>query len=89
MSQESQMLLMWFAPLMALIGVGVWLLRGEGRTNANADAITSMGKRMDTLELTIKTLENAHGALALKLVEELGKIRESLARIEGRGNAGD
>lgn len=78
----------WFAPATALVGVIIWLIRGEGRTNAIEKAHAAAEKRVDTLELALKTVESAHGALSLKLVEELGKIRESLARIEERGNHG-
>lgn len=64
---------------MALAGIGglIWFARLEGEVRALKDVIVAQAQ-------TIRTLTDGHGQLQVKVAEELGRIRESLARIEGR-----
>lgn len=55
----------------------VWALRLEGRTNANEKANVETQKDVDTLRYK-------HESLDSKIVDQLGAVRESLARLEGR-----
>lgn len=62
----------------------IWGLRLEGAVKSQGKALEQMSKRCDTQDLTMHALESGHNALSLKVSEDLGKIRESLARIEGK-----
>ena len=63
--------------LLSILGFVVWLVRLEGRINANDNSITQAQKDVDTLRVK-------HEALDSEMMKELSRIRESLARIEGR-----
>jgi hypothetical protein len=65
------------ALFIAGLGALIWLIRLEGRVN-------QVERYVEVLNTAIKAVESSHNQLALKVVEDLGKIRESLARIEGR-----
>ena len=58
------------------VAVVVWLVRLEGKINA-ADK-SNLETQKDVDELRIK-----HEELDSKIIEQLSKIRESLARLEG------
>lgn len=58
------------------LGALIWLIRLEGRVN-------QVERYVEILNTAVKAVESSHNQLALKVVEDLGKIRESLARIEG------
>ena len=54
----------------------VWLIRLEGRTNA-------IEKASDETQNDLNDLRIRHEGLDTKIVEQLAKVRESLARLEG------
>lgn len=64
-----------------LAGAGVsgvvWLVRLEGKVKAQE-------KLIDTLSDSVALLREKHENLDSKIVGELTRIRESLARLEGR-----
>lgn len=62
---------------LAVIGTIIWLVRLEGRVNSNE-------KRCDAMDTAVKTVSEAHGTLQLQISNELGSIKESLARLEER-----
>lgn len=55
--------------VLSIVGVIVWLVRLEGKTNQT--------------EKRVEILQTKHDALDSKTVEQLAQVRESLARIEG------
>lgn len=63
--------------LAGLIGLVVWAVRLEGKINALEDDY-------DQLKTEHNSLRAEHNALNSSTLQELSKIRESLARIEGR-----
>lgn len=67
---------------LAVLGVVIWLVRLEGKVKSNEDANDRTQKDVDTLRVK-------HESLDSKIVEELGRIRESLARLEGRLSSED
>lgn len=70
--------LMKFWPAaVSLIGVIVWLVRLEGKIEANKTANQETQKDVDALRIEHNTLNH-------QTVKQLAEIRESLARIEGR-----
>lgn len=60
----------------SLAGV-VWFVRLEGK-------VKSLERENQLLSDTVKAVQTSHNDLALKLSEQLGSIKEALARIEGR-----
>lgn len=70
--------------LSAIAGI-VWLVRLEGRVNHADKRIEYMEKRNEVVEAKVEVLDG-------HVVEELSKLRESVARIEGylkKANEGD
>lgn len=61
------------------IATGIWLIRLEGK-------VLAASKETAMAALAIRALETSQNALAIRMVEELGKIRESLVRIEASHN---
>lgn len=66
----------YWSILVAMIGLVVWLVRLEGKTDNNEKYIERVEKQTDALEIK-------HEQLDSKLVQQLADVRESLARIEG------
>jgi hypothetical protein len=60
-----------------ILGFIVWLVRLEGRVNYQKTEGERTQKELDSLVIR-------HESLDCELVKELGRVRESLARIEGR-----
>lgn len=63
--------------LLGGIGFIVWLVRLEGKIEANKTANQETQKDVDALRIEHNTLNH-------QTVKQLAEIRESLARIEGR-----
>jgi hypothetical protein len=63
--------------VLSVIGFTVWLVRLEGKTHANEKANIETQKDVDTLR-------SKHESLDSKIIDQLGAVRESLARLEGR-----
>lgn len=61
----------------ALIGTIVWFVRLEGRIKSCEHTDSRIEKELDGLIVK-------HEALDSRVLEELSKVRESLARIEGQ-----
>jgi len=61
----------------ATVGLIIWLVRLEGKVN-------SIDQKADISQKQIDALQIKHDALDCKIVEKLGELSESLARIEGR-----
>lgn len=61
----------------AFVGLVVWSIRLEGKVKANEKANEQTQRDVDALR-------TKHEALDSKVIEELTRIREALARIEGR-----
>ncbi len=59
------------------IATMIWGLRHEGRTNANERAGIETQKDVDILRHKLESLDS-------KIIDQLGAVRESLARLEGR-----
>lgn len=66
------------------IGIIVWFIRLEGRVKALERENNLLQTTLSSAQAAQAALSEAHGALNLKLSEELGKFRECLARIEGK-----
>lgn len=66
-----------FAAGVTVVSAVVWLVRLEGKVKAQERLI-------DALENGIALLREKHENLDSKIVNELTRIRESLARLEGR-----
>lgn len=71
-----------------LVGVIVWMVRLEGRTN-NVERV--LGERINNVNLVLEMvreeaddLKKRHEALDERLMAKLSLIESSLARIEGR-----
>jgi hypothetical protein len=62
--------------VLAVIGAIVWLVRLEGKTDAAIKSNTETQKDIDELRIR-------HEGLDSKIVEQLARVRESLARLEG------
>lgn len=62
----------------------VWLVRLEGRVNAGDQRCEDLDDKQKLLAQAVNATDRAHNALSMKVVEELGRIREALARIEGQ-----
>lgn len=60
----------------ALIGSIIWFARLEGRIKNNEMCADSIEKQLDLLRVKHEALDN-------RVLEELSRVRESLARIEG------
>lgn len=67
----------YFEVVVALVAYVVWLVRLEGMTKQNREAISEVQKDVDQLR-------TKHEMLDSKIVEQLGAVRESLARLEGK-----
>lgn len=65
---------------LAAIGATIWLVRLEGKIFNQEDKLKSQVKVLDALQSKVENIDS-------KIVEELGRIRESLARLEGRLSA--
>ncbi len=63
--------------VLAVITAIVWLVRLEGKIAANQKANSETQKDVDELR-------HKHEGLDSKIIEQLGAVRESLARLEGR-----
>ena len=63
----------------SLVGVIIWFIRLEGRVKACEKFGDLLGKEIDAVIIK-------HEALDSRIVEELARVRESLARIEGSMN---
>jgi len=63
--------------LLAIVAFTVWLVRLEGLAAAAKDMAKEVQKDVDQLRIK-------HESLDSKIVEQLGAVRESLARLEGR-----
>jgi uncharacterized protein YoxC len=63
----------------ALVGIGliVWLVRLEGK-------ISQVQRLVDEAQKDIDVLRTKHEGLDTKIVEQLGEVKQSLARLEGR-----
>lgn len=61
---------------LSIIGLIVWLVRLEGRVGECFRYIQAVDKKVEILQIK-------HESLDSKTVEQLGQVRESLARIEG------
>lgn len=66
----------YFEILAAILGAVVWLVRLEGKV-AHAERL-ALEAQKDVDNLRVK-----HESLDSKIVEQLGEVRESLARLEG------
>lgn len=66
----------YFEILLAVLGFVVWLVRLEGKTNHVERLALEAQKDVDNLRVK-------HESLDSKIVEQLGEVRESLARLEG------
>lgn len=64
-------------PIIASIGVVVWLVRLEGKIKSCEDA----NYRHERWQ---EVMDEKHSNLDSKIVDQLGQIRESLARLEGK-----
>jgi len=62
--------------ILSIVGLAVWLVRLEGKTDG---AI----KANQETQSDINDLRTRHEGLDSKIVEQLAKVREYLARIEG------
>lgn len=60
----------------ALVGVIVWFARLESRIKNLESMLLVMEKQLDLLRVKHEALDN-------RVLEELSRVRESLARIEG------
>lgn len=60
-----------------VLSVIVWGVRLEGK-------VKSLERENEIMRTALQSVENSHNNLSLKVVEQLGVIREALARIEGR-----
>ena len=66
----------YFEILLAILGFVVWLVRLEGKINHVERLAEEAQKDVDNLRIK-------HESLDSKIVEQLGEVRESLARLEG------
>ena len=66
----------YFEVLIALLGFVVWCVRLEGKVHAANKANEETQKDVDNLRIK-------HESLDSKIIEQLGQVRESLARLEG------
>jgi len=64
------------APILSGIAAIVWLVRLEGKTDAAIKANAETQKDVDDLRVRQEMQD-------VKIVEQLSKVRESLARLEG------
>lgn len=63
--------------ILAVIALIVWLVRLEGK-------ISQVQRLADEAQKDVDVLRTKHEGLDNKIVEQLGAVRESLARLEGR-----
>lgn len=66
----------YFEILVAVLAFVVWLVRLEGKINHVERLALEAQKDVDNLRVK-------HESLDSKIVEQLGEVRESLARLEG------
>lgn len=71
--EQAGIIIALFTQLIAFI---IWLVRLEGRVNYGE-------KSQAQIMAEVKALEVKHDSLDSKIVQELAKLRESVARIEG------
>ena len=62
--------------VLSIIALAVWLVRLEGKTEAALKANEETQKDVNDLRVR-------HEGLDTKIVEQLARVRESLARLEG------
>jgi hypothetical protein len=62
--------------ILSIIALAVWLVRLEGKTDSAIKATIEAQKDIDDLRIR-------HEGLDTKIVEQLARVRESLARLEG------
>lgn len=62
--------------ILSIITLAVWLVRLEGKTDGAIKANLETQKDIDDLRIR-------HEGLDTKIVEQLARVRESLARLEG------
>jgi len=62
--------------ILSILTLAVWLVRLEGKTEAAIKANLETQKDIDDLRIR-------HEGLDTKIVEQLARVRESLARLEG------
>ena len=74
--QVESIIVTYGGTVLSGIAAIVWLVRLEGKTEAVAKANTETQKDVDELRIR-------HEVLDVKIVEQLSKVRESLARLEG------
>lgn len=55
----------------------IWGLRLEGK-------VKGLEREHELIQTAVKAIESSHNSLSIKVVEQLGNIREALARIEER-----
>lgn len=76
-----------FSGGISLIGVIVWFVRLEGRVNYNEKVNEQRSEakqaQIDAIKAQFTELRVKHDELDSKIVNELAKVREGLARIEG------
>lgn len=72
----------------ALVGCGIWAIRLEGKLIQQEVLNKRTQKDLDTLivqtQKDIEFLTDKHQELKSEIVNKLGQLSESLARIEGR-----
>lgn len=61
---------------LALIGAIIFVIRGEGRTNALHERLVRVEKDHDELRIRVQSIDS-------ELVKELTQIKITLAKIEG------
>lgn len=71
------------AGTLALAGI-IWLVRLEGKVMGQRALIAAQDKRADSQEKRLDALQEKHAEMDSRIVNELSKIRECLARMEGR-----
>lgn len=62
--------------VLSIVGLVVWLARLEGKTD-------SAIKANEETQRDVNDLRTRHEGLDSKIVEQLARVRESLARLEG------
>jgi hypothetical protein len=67
----------WFEIGIVFVAVVIWLVRLEGKIKAVDTFSTETQKDVDDLR-------SRHEALDSRIIEQLARIRESLARLEGK-----
>lgn len=69
---------------LAALGGVVWLVRLEGKIRGVERENGALGKALEATQTSLKAVQEGHHNLSIRVVEQLGNIRETLARIEER-----